>query len=277
MDENKDYVHFMVRHANGKMLGWIAPVEQPDAGPTGGSYVVPLTRNGRFSKQYQVDFARYSGDGQRGTTETTIVAVERFEGKYLFVLQVAGQSITLQENPGDTALNRLKYVGQLSHPDFASTLVEIEAVPEDALDDLFTRTGYVLIGCDPWTKYVGIDNLPQGEPPNKPSDPNGEPSIVKACRTMLPPFMKSPPGRDQSIQSNSPIASATSSCGTCSRHFHSPTRNSPTKPANFWNVPRRSTFRWSRDLLFRFPSHSPKGSRSRNSPAPDCSIRSCRG
>src|SRR5262245_55197656 len=111
------YMHFMMRFADAKPLGWIAPAEQPEHGPTGGSYVIPVAKNGRFSKLYQVDFMKYAGAGQRGPTETTEAVVEQAGGKNLFVFQVAGQFIVFQEKPGDPALTRLKYIGQLAHPD----------------------------------------------------------------------------------------------------------------------------------------------------------------
>ena len=174
------YIHFLVRHANGKPLGWIAPVEQTEDGPTGGSYVVPVARNGRFLKRYQIDFRRYSGIGQRSPTETTVATLEQSEGKSLFVFQVADTTVIFQEKPGDPDLNRLKYTGQLIHPDFSYSLAEIEPVPEESLDELFTNTGYVLIGCDPWENYDGMDSVIQGGPPSQPVKPAFDPPIRKA-------------------------------------------------------------------------------------------------
>ncbi len=61
-----------------------------------------------------------------------------------------------------------------------------------------------------------------------------------------------------SIQSNLPIAFATSSSGTCSRPSLWLTRNFPSRPANCWSGHLRWTFPWSKGRSFRSRKRLPR-------------------
>jgi len=50
----------------------------------------------------------------------------------------------------------LPYIGELSHADFAYRFIEIETEGEDDADRLYDKYKMVLVGCHPFSKYVGI-------------------------------------------------------------------------------------------------------------------------
>lgn len=127
--------------------GWVAHVELPQEVSSKGCFVVPL-QNGGFANEYHVDIAKYLGDGQRSNTETLKIVLV----KNVFILNIADCFITFKAKR-----IRKSYTGRLAHPDFSSLLVEIEPNSKD-LDKLLEETGYVLIGCDPWNNYGGIND-----------------------------------------------------------------------------------------------------------------------
>lgn len=153
----------MLSISNGK-TGWVSPVElcAIDAkAHTTGRYVLPVSSSGHFAKEYQVDIRKYSGRGEQATIETVSMICKYSQGKTFFVLSIAGHSIVFQECQG----TRHQYIGQLRHPDFDLVLVEVEPVPSlhYNLDELFDDTGYILVGCDPWSNYNGIEQIKSSE------------------------------------------------------------------------------------------------------------------
>ncbi len=53
----------------------------------------------------------------------------------------------------------VQYIGELSHADFAYRFIEIETEGEDDADRLYDKHKMVLVGCHPFSKYVGIDDI----------------------------------------------------------------------------------------------------------------------
>jgi hypothetical protein len=52
-------------------------------------------------------------------------------------------------------------MGCLEHLDFSSLLAEIESEDPSRLDQLCESEDIIVVGCDPFTRYSGIERLVQ--------------------------------------------------------------------------------------------------------------------
>jgi hypothetical protein len=55
----------------------------------------------------------------------------------------------------------LPYIGKLWHADFTHRFAEIELEDPAQLDRLYESDGVIVVGCDPFTHYSGIEELMQ--------------------------------------------------------------------------------------------------------------------
>jgi hypothetical protein len=149
------FVHSLVKATVKGKKGWCAPAELGEAAPHYVSFVVPLTSAGEFFHEYTCEIVRTLEQGSK-----TIEAYELLpQGRDCFLLSIDDVEFwfTLRTVPkGD---RRLPYVGKLRHPDFAFLFTEIEPEDQKRLDKLYDDDNIFVIGCEPFTHYLGIKPL----------------------------------------------------------------------------------------------------------------------
>jgi hypothetical protein len=148
-------VHYLTLVTLNSDKGWAAPVELPPDQPQGGVLVVPVSNELSFFAQYRLDWSLYRGAGRYDKSHGTM---QLLSNGWLKVL-VDGQSVKFGKRLIDNQPRCFRYVGTLTHSDFASPLCEIEAEDESILDDLYDRKGIVVEGCDPASEYGGLNQF----------------------------------------------------------------------------------------------------------------------
>lgn len=154
------FVHSLVRSLIPAKKGWCAPVELGEAAPHYLSFVVPVDAAGQFFEAYSCEMVSTPNKGaskaflQKRKTIATHELLRK--GKDAFSLRVNEKDFWFFVKPTVKSERRLPYVGRLKHADFQYLFTEIE--PEDlaALDDLCTKDHVFVVGCDPFTHYLGI-------------------------------------------------------------------------------------------------------------------------
>ena len=79
------------------------------------------------------------------------------EGKDSFLLRLGELGLWFTARASSRNGGRLPYVGRLVHPDFSSLLTEIEPEDPSRLDQLCETEDIIVVGCDPFTRYSGIE------------------------------------------------------------------------------------------------------------------------
>jgi len=142
LSHNISYFHFMSKISS----GWKAPLELEDEEVRPSSYVIDQGE----ADYYLVDVCRHK-HGSFSDTQTMLVVRK---GDNL-VLSINGHTIEFTRRRDKRPY---PYVGNLEHRDFSGKFVEIMPEP-DNLGRLFSETGYIIIGCDPWTNYKGVEKF----------------------------------------------------------------------------------------------------------------------
>jgi hypothetical protein len=148
-------VHFLtITTVNGRR-GWIAPVESPASTGQSGTCTVPVDSQGQMFSQYQVTFVKYLGQG-RTFADSSLMELQP---SGFLEASINGSTIRFQPRVVGGAPAIYEYVGKLTHPDFRFRLAEIEPETEQQLDDLYSREGIVVAGCDPAERYGGMESI----------------------------------------------------------------------------------------------------------------------
>ncbi|SRR6266446_10709986 len=145
------YVHSLVKITKRNRTGWCAPAELGDATPQYVSFVLPVDTGGHLYSTYGCEVITNKGRKRRTLHQHTLET----RGDSL-VLRLAGRDVWFNIRPVSVKERRLPYIGKLKHPDFKFSFVEIEPDKQSDLDKLFNHTGMFIIGCDPFTHYVGV-------------------------------------------------------------------------------------------------------------------------
>jgi hypothetical protein len=148
------FIHSLAKTQDGERIGWCAPVELGEAAPHYISFVVPV--NHHADDRYLCEVVRITGEGR-------IVDIHEMVkvGKDSFLLSVGEPRLWFTARPPSRDSPRLLYVGRLNHADFSSPFVEIEAEDPSRLDQLCESEDIIIVGCDPFTRYSGIEGLAQ--------------------------------------------------------------------------------------------------------------------
>jgi hypothetical protein len=148
------FVHSLVRTYENDKSGWCAPVELGEDSPHYVSFVVPLDDEKRLSSEYECELFETHQDRQ--TIESRHLIKKGLDS---FVLELAESVLWFVLRPCPQDVLRLPYVGKLKHDDFTQLFIEIQPEDPDALDVLFEQKGIVVVGCEPFTHYRGIQKL----------------------------------------------------------------------------------------------------------------------
>ncbi len=150
------FVHSLVRAETSDKPGWCAPAELGEGAPHYVSFVVPIDGNREFLPSY--------------TCETVVAVAEQkrhelhellYQGQDSFLLRLGSREIWFAVRPVSKAERRLPYVGRLRHEDFECLLTEIEPDEPRMLDRLYDEENTFIIGCEPFSHYLGIERLAQ--------------------------------------------------------------------------------------------------------------------
>jgi hypothetical protein len=145
------FVHSLVKSAKADKQGWCAAVELGESASHYISFVIPVDENGAFFSTYSCETVRTS------KKEKSITLHELFaQGEDSFLLHVDDQDFWFVVKPALRTERRLPYIGKLKHPDFRFLFTEIEPEEPDKLDRLYDRKHTFIMGCDPFTHYLGI-------------------------------------------------------------------------------------------------------------------------
>lgn len=144
--------HFMTLVTLNSLKGWAAPVELPPEQPQDGVLVVPVSPQLEFFPQYRLDWTIYRGSGQYDNFHCTM---QSSASGWLNVV-IDGKNVKFRKSLRDGQPRCFKYVGALTHNDFALPLCEIEAEVEQVLDDLYDKKKIVVSGCVPDSEYGGL-------------------------------------------------------------------------------------------------------------------------
>jgi hypothetical protein len=148
------FVHSLAKTKKNGKTGWCAPIELGESAPNYISFVIPVDERSGLFNEYACEVIKIR---QRDKKVLTYRLVKK--GEDSFVLDLDSQEMWFHIRPQSKQDQRLPYVGKLDHADFGLTFREIE--PEDAkgLDQLGEAEGTFIIGCDPFTHYLGIKKL----------------------------------------------------------------------------------------------------------------------
>ena len=146
------FVHSLVKTKRGDQIGWCAPVELGEAAPHSISFVIPIDDGA--DDRYTCEVVKGDGD-QRIVIHHELIK----EGRDSFFLGIGEAGLWFAVRAASKREPRLPYVGKLKHPDFTSPFAEIEPEEPSRLDRLCEDNGMIIIGCDPFTRYSGIENL----------------------------------------------------------------------------------------------------------------------
>jgi len=144
--------HYLTLVTLNSRKGWAAPVELPPEQPQDGVLVVPVSPQFDFFPQYRLDWSIYRGSGRYDDFHGTM---QPSASGWLKVL-IDGQSIKLRKRLIDGQPHCFRYIGTLTHNDFAFPLCEIEAEDEKVLDDLYDKKKIIISGCEPDSEYGGL-------------------------------------------------------------------------------------------------------------------------
>jgi len=145
-------VHYLTLVTLNSRKGWAAPVELPPEQPQDGVLVVPVSPQLDFFPQYRLDWSVYRGTGRYDNFHSTM---QPSASGWLKVL-IDGESVKFGKRLIDSQPQCFRYIGTLTHSDFAFLLCEIEAEDEKVLDDLHDKKKIVISGCEPDSEYGGL-------------------------------------------------------------------------------------------------------------------------
>jgi hypothetical protein len=145
------FVHSLIRTEAAGKTGWRAPLEIGEAAPHYVSFMVPIDTRGRFLQGYTCETVIT----EAGTKRTEAHQLVR-HGKDTFLLRIDKTDLWFVVWPVRKDERRLPYVGKLEHPDFALRFTEIEPEKPELLDKLYDERNICVIGCEPFTHYVGV-------------------------------------------------------------------------------------------------------------------------
>jgi hypothetical protein len=148
------FVHSLAKVEDGERIGWCAPLELGEAAPHYIGFVVPV--EDRAADLYFCEVVRISRGGRVIDTHEIVR-----EGKDAFLLNVGAMRLWFTARPSSSREGPLPYVGRLKHPDFSCLLAEIEPEDPSRLDQLCESEDIIVVGCDPFTRYSGIESLVQ--------------------------------------------------------------------------------------------------------------------
>lgn len=159
-DVKMPFVHSLVRTTIAGKAGWCAPVELGESAPHYVSFAIPVNEEGAF-------FDAYSCETITGRNKQKSPTLHQLStsGEDSFLLRLADKNFWFVVKPALRVARRTPYLGKLEHPDFKFLFTEIEPEDPDKLDDLFDDEHTFIMGCDPFTNYVGIKMLPLIEIP----------------------------------------------------------------------------------------------------------------
>jgi hypothetical protein len=148
------FVHSLAKVEDGERIGWCAPVELGESAPHYIGLVVPM--EARADDRYICEVVRITCGGR---VIDTLEIVR--EGEDAFLLNVGQTRLWFTARPSSSGGGPLPYVGCLEHPDFSSLFAEIEPEDPSRLDQLCESEDIIVVGCDPFTRYSGIERLMQ--------------------------------------------------------------------------------------------------------------------
>ena len=148
------FVHSLVKTRENGRIGWCAPVELGEAAPHYISFVIPLDDG--TGERYTCEVIRMDGDGKLVVAHEMVKA-----GRDSFVLPVGDVRLWFTIGPSSKDGRRLPYVGRLKHADFTCLFTEIQPEEPSRLDRLREVENLIVVGCDPFTRYSGIEALVQ--------------------------------------------------------------------------------------------------------------------
>ena len=143
----------MVRAETKRGKGWCAPIEIGEAAAHYVSFVLPLDDRGHFVPHYTCETVSANAGARR------IQSLELVKhGEDSFVLRIGSIELWFAARPVSRG-ERLAYVGELKHDNLNHLLVEIEPEEPANLDRLFESDRTIVIGCDPFAHYEGIERV----------------------------------------------------------------------------------------------------------------------
>lgn len=155
MSNQLHYVHFLIQTTLRRKRGWVAPAELPGNKHHGGNFAIPVDKYFKPFEKYNIDIARIR-EGQ--PISVTTYSVVKSSNLPRLTLSLTTPRISFIASPWSGRWQPLPYIGELSHADFAYRFIEIETEGEDDADRLYDKYKMVLVGCHPFSKYVGIDD-----------------------------------------------------------------------------------------------------------------------
>ena len=149
------FVHSLVRTKKNGKAGWCAPIELGESASHYVSFVIPVDERSGVFNEYACEIVRTRGRDKKLLASHRLVK----KGEDSFVLGMDRGEIWFNIRPQSKQDQRLSYIGKLTHADFGLTFTEIEPEEQKSLDKLGDTEGTFIIGCDPFTHYLGIKKL----------------------------------------------------------------------------------------------------------------------
>jgi len=161
------FIHFLQEIEDGIL---VSPKELPsDYCSQGGAFYVPLNDKDQLFDSYLIEYTHYLGKGKFTKNiygNHIFLAYANKYHKNLFLRFVKGNQNCFPDYSSKMPLiknsdffkrkgelGKFHYGGNLKHPDFQRSFMQLKTCKENQLEDLLINAKISLIGCNPNTNY----------------------------------------------------------------------------------------------------------------------------
>lgn len=151
MTHSIPFIHTLALVGSGRGRGWLAPVEMDDDAPQTAEFAAPVDANRAFFPEYLVEVLRTSSGGQSKVWEEYVL--RRDGDPSVFTMRIGSEEIRFRQ----VIRGSFPYRGRLTHPDLTHKLAVLDPCDLGQLDRLFLEDRLVIMGCDPFAHYGGLE------------------------------------------------------------------------------------------------------------------------
>jgi hypothetical protein len=152
------FIHTLVLVGPGKRRYWFAPAEMGTDEPQAARLALPVDQDQKPFPTYQVEILRYGSNGRQETREVVTLKRDRRPGG--LSLEIDSHKVRFRAPDDPPAVPSFPYKGKLIHPDFEYRLATLEPCDPGQLDRLFLENRLLILGCDPFAHYGGLNGPP---------------------------------------------------------------------------------------------------------------------